>query len=193
MTFSAVWDASSHGNRPPFPAGPHFSRIVGATHLAETSFWSRDGIASPGIESMAETGSVTTLCQEIGAEADRERSGVCLKGAEASFPSPGSVSLTFDVDARHPVVTLVSMIAPSPDWFVGVNALPLTEDGCWSERIERDLIGYDAGTDSGAAFTDPDADVTPHEPIGLIRDLPAAVREEPFATLVLTRKTELEE
>ena len=188
VTFRAVWDAASHGNRPPFPSGAHFSRVVGATHLPEVSFWNSGGIATPGIESMAETGSVSALCREIRAEADRGRSGLCVNSAESSFRSPGSVSFAFDADAERPLVTLVSMIAPSPDWFVGVNGVPLMEDeGCWRERIELELVGYDAGTDSGATFTASDADVTPHAPIGLIRELPPDIQERPFATLVLVR------
>ena len=54
-----------------------------------------------------------------------------------------------------------------------------------------DLVGYDAGTDSGTTFTARDADVTPHQPIWQIDDLPASVREVPFATfatLVLERE-----
>ena len=191
VTFRAVWDAASHGNRPPFPSGAHFSRVVGATHLPEVSFWTPGGIATPGIESMAETGGVSALCREIRAEADRGGSGLCLNGAESSFRSPGSVSFAFDADAERPLITLVSMIAPSPDWFVGVNGVPLMEEeGCWRERIELELVGYDAGTDSGATFTASDADVTPHEQIGPIRELPPGIRERPFATLVLVRMNE---
>lgn len=185
VTFRAVWNASSHGNEPPFPSGAHFSRVVGAAHAPEVSFWSSGGIATPGIERMAETGGVSSLCQEIDAEADGGGSTPCVRGSEPSFPSPGSVGLSFEATEDLPLMTLVSMIAPSPDWFVGVSGIPLMEDGCWKERIEVDLVGYDAGTDSGATFTARDADVTPHEPTGLIQELPAAVREVPFATLVL--------
>ena len=190
VTFRAVWNASSHGNQPPFPSGAHFSRVVGATHAPEVSFWSSGGIATPGIENMAETGSVSSLCREIDAEADRGGSTTCVRGSESSFPSPGSARLSFEATEELPLMTLVSMIAPSPDWFVGVSGMPLMEDRCWKERIEVELVGYDAGTDSGATFTARDADVTPHEPIGLIRELPAAVREVPFATLVLALSEE---
>lgn len=193
VTFEAVWNAASHGDRPPFPSGAHFSRVVGATHTAEVSLWSPGAIATPGIEIMAETGGVSTLCREIEAEAGRGGTSPCIRGAEASFRSPGKVSLTFEADAERALVTLVSMIAPSPDWFVGVHGVPLREeDGCWSERLEFDLAGYDAGTDSGATFTARNADVTPHEPIGLIRELPPDVREEPFARLLLVRRNEPE-
>lgn len=190
VTFRAVWNASSHGEQPPFPSNPHFSRVVGAAHAPEVSFWSSGGIATPGIESMAETGSVSSLCREIDGEAERGGSTGCIRGAEGSFPSPGSARLRFEATDEHPLLTLVSMIAPSPDWFVGVSGMDLMEDGCWAERLEVDLVGYDAGTDSGATFTARNADVTPHEPIGLIRELPAAVREVPFATLVVALSEE---
>jgi hypothetical protein len=41
----------------------------------------------------------------------------------------GTVALRFVVDRTHPLVTLTAMIAPSPDWFVGVRGLPLIEQG----------------------------------------------------------------
>lgn len=185
LRFEAIWDRSSHGNQPPFPSNPHFSRLAGATHTAETSFWSPGGIATPGIEVMAETGGTSTLCREIAAANEAGESSPCLTGSEGSFLSPGSVSLAFDATAEHPALTLVSMIAPSPDWFVGVNGLPLMEDGCWRETIDVQLTGYDAGTDGGSTFTAPDFDVTPHEPIGSIRDLPGSVRSRSFAALSL--------
>ena len=188
VTFRATWDAASHGSSPPFPSGAHFSRVVGATHVEEISFWSSGGIATGGIESMAETGAVTAFCNEVQAEVDGGRAGGCIRGQEASFRSPGTVTLAFDVDEGLPFLTLVSMIAPSPDWFVGVDGIALRQGGCWTPRIETDLVGYDAGTDSGTTFTARDADVTPHQPIGPIDDLPAMVREVPFATLVLERE-----
>ena len=188
VTFRATWDAASHGSSPPFPSGAHFSRVVGATHVEELSFWSSGGIATGGIESMAETGAVTAFCNEVQAEVDGGRAGGCIRGQEASFRSPGTVTLAFDVDEGSPFLTLVSMIAPSPDWFVGVDGIALQQGGCWTPRIETDLVGYDAGTDSGTTFAARDADVTPHQPIGPIDDLPAMVREVPFATLVLERE-----
>ncbi|MYH28681.1 MAG: hypothetical protein F4018_12180 [Acidobacteria bacterium] len=188
VTFRATWDAASHGNSPPFPSGAHFSRVVGTTHVEEASFWSSGGIATDGIEIMAETGAVDVLCDEVQAEVGSGRANGCIRGQEGSFRSPGTVTLSFEADEGFPFLTLVSMIAPSPDWFVGVDGIGLREGECWASRIEMDLAGYDAGTDSGATFTAPNADVTPHEPIGPIDHLPAGVREVPFATLVLERE-----
>ena len=57
------------------------------------------------------------------------------------------------------------MIAPSPDWFVGINSLPLRENGEWIERIERELSPYDAGTDDGVTFQSDNANSSPQDAI----------------------------
>ena len=57
--------------------------------------------------------------------------------------------MTFDIDVDSPLVTHVSMIAPSPDWFVGVNSLSLLEGGSFMSSVVIQLFAYDAGTDSG--------------------------------------------
>lgn len=44
------------------------------------------------------------------------------------------------------------MLAPSPDWFVGVGSVPLCENGFWVQKYERPLMAYDAGTDLGSTF-----------------------------------------
>ena len=162
VTFSATWSAETHPTN--FPSNPHFSGLVGATHLGDVRLWQRGEIASDGIELMAETGGKSELLHEIehlieDGEAYGELSGNGLS------TSPSMVSLDFGAVSSHPYVTLVSMLAPSPDWFVGVSALPLMENGAWLERVEVDLRLYDAGTDDGTLYTAANADTDPAEPI----------------------------
>jgi len=162
VTFSATWSAETHPTN--FPSGPHFSGLVGATHHGDVRLWQTGEIASDGIELMAETGGKGELLHEIehlieDGDAHGELSGGGLS------TSPATVSLTFGAVSAHPFVTLVSMVAPSPDWFVGVSALPLMEDGAWRERVEVQLRVYDAGTDDGTVFTAADADTDPPQPI----------------------------
>ena len=77
--------------------------------------------------------------------------------------------LEFDIVPSHPHVTLVSMLAPSPDWFVGVSGLSLLdEDGNWKENETVELRLYDAGTDDGATFNADNANSDPAEPISLL-------------------------
>ena len=81
------------------------------------------------------------------------------------------------------------MIAPSPDWFVGVSARNLFETGDWPAEVVIELFPYDAGTDSGGTYDARDLDTQPQEPITRIDDAPfrneGTVR--PVGTLTLTR------
>ena len=163
VTFQATWSAATHPTN--FPSDPHFSGLVGATHDAETRIWQRDELASDGIELMAETGGKSMLLDEIKALIEAGTAHAALSGGGLST-SPSSVSMEFDVVPSHPHVTLVSMLAPSPDWFVGVSALSLlAEDGTWKESETVMLLLYDAGTDDGATFTSGNADSDPAQQI----------------------------
>ncbi len=64
------------------------------------------------------------------------------------------------------------MIAPSPDWFVGVSGLSLRSGDSWINELSVDLDPYDAGTDSGISYEDPDADTDPQDPIAQITGFP---------------------
>ena len=75
---------------------------------------------------------------------------------EKSVSGGGTGSATFDITLtnEHPLVTLLSMIGPSPDWFVGVSGLSLLDtQGQWESLLEVDLFPYDAGTEEGTEFS----------------------------------------
>ena len=164
VTFNSTWSAETHPTN--FPSGPHFSGLVGATHHGDARLWQTGEIASDGIELMAETGGKSELLHKIEHLIEDGDAHDKLSGDGLST-SPATVSLTFGAVSSHPFVTLVSMVAPSPDWFVGVSALPLMEDGAWRKRVEVQLRVYDAGTDDGEVFNpdDGDDDTDPAEPI----------------------------
>ena len=65
---------------------------------------------------------------------------------------PGSATIELEIDREQPLVTLVSMIAPSPNWFVGVHGQSLIEGGNWTTEKVIVLFPYDAGTDDGATY-----------------------------------------
>ncbi|KAJ7352968.1 hypothetical protein OS493_032907 [Desmophyllum pertusum] len=48
-----------------FPSGAHFSPLIGCTHNYKYKFWSPNTMASPGVQSVAETGATTTLYGEL--------------------------------------------------------------------------------------------------------------------------------
>ena len=172
VTFTSTWSATTHPQD--FPASAHFSGLIGATHDDRVTFWSAGMPASPGIQAMAELGSKSPLDAEVAAAIAAGTARDTLSGGGIS-PSPGSVSLDFEASVAHPRVTLVSMIAPSPDWFVGVSGLPLLAGDHWVDSLVVELRGWDAGTDDGTTFLSPDAPATPHVSITPLVDGPFRV------------------
>jgi hypothetical protein len=92
--------------------------------------------------------------------------------------SPGVVKLQFEVSQQYPMLTLVSMIAPSPDWFVGISDLLLIENGKWLENLIIPLYAYDAGTDSGTLYISENSDTQPRGTIQRIGSFPFYANDE---------------
>lgn len=167
VTFEGTWSAVTHPTS--FPSNAHFSGLVGGLHNAAVSFWDVGALASTGIKDMAELGSKTALLQEVQSAITAGTANAALSG-NGLATSPGSVSMTFDVDDAFPLVTLVSMLAPSPDWFVGVSGLDLREGGTWVPSRVVPLVVHDAGTDSGPTYAAPNQPTLPPVPIAPIVD-----------------------
>lgn len=163
VVFNATWDPP-----PGDPVNPHFSGLVGGTHNSNGVYWRIGSLASPGIKNMAETGGKDPLRQEIG---DDPNSDKILSGGNIPN-SPGSAEVSsFTADLDFPLVTLVSMIAPSPDWFVGVSGLSLVDqNGEWINEITVELFPYDAGTDDGPDFSSGNDPSNPAVSISRIND-----------------------
>ena len=116
---------------------------------------------------MAETGGKSTLKDEI---SDIQNAGNSNYLIDESGISSGSqsVSMTFEASQDFPLLSLVSMIAPSPDWFIGINSLSLFNDYTWVESQIIELKVYDAGSDSGLRFSSANQKTDPAETINLL-------------------------
>lgn len=169
LRFDSTWSASTHPQD--FPSNPHFSGLVGGTHDSPGEFWSLGSTASLGIERMAEWGSKTDLLAEVDAAISGGNAFSRIDGPPMAL-SPGSAAVEFDMHADHPLVTAVTMVAPSPDWFVGIEGLDLRPGGSWVEQVTVSVSVLDAGTDSGASYTAANADTQPREPIAFKTDGP---------------------
>jgi len=166
VTFNATWSQATHPTN--FPADPHFSGLVGAVHSEQAILWEPGQIASAGIEQMAETGGKTILLSEIASIVGEGRALSEISGGGVGT-SPGSVSVEFTVTRDNPQVSLVSMVAPSPDWFVGVHGLNMLDNnGQFLQSTTVDLAVYDAGTDSGLQYASANEDTLPRETIALV-------------------------
>ena len=173
VTFISTWSASTHPTS--FPSNPHFSGLVGGTHNSNVTFWETGSTASLGIKNMAEFGSKSALTSEVQTAISQGSAERVLSGGGIGS-SPGRTStLTFDISADFPLVTLTSMLAPSPDWFVGVNGLPLLSSTGWESDVTVELFVYDAGTDSGSSYNSPNQRTNPPENIARITTSPFLV------------------
>jgi hypothetical protein len=169
LRFDATWSVATHPSA--FPPGPHFSGLIGGTHSSAVTFWTVGQLASFGIEQMAEVGSKGWLQQEIDAAITAGTADAVVSGGFIA-PSPGSVIVEFTMSQAFPRLTLVSMAAPSPDWFVGVYGLELFDGTVWVSNAVVTLYPLDAGTDDGASYLSADADSSPHVPISTISSGP---------------------
>ncbi len=174
VTFTSTWSTETHPDSG-FPTNAHFSPLIGATHNISATFWRNGTLASPGIEQMAEIGATSILRSEFAAAGANVREIVAGAGLGTS---PGQVTIpTFTVSQSHPLITLVTMIAPSPDWFVGVHDLTLrNEQGAWLNEIVITLYPYDAGSDDGMDYTAADVEPAIHQPIAQLSG------QSPFST-----------
>ena len=81
--------------------------------------------------------------------------------------APGrETSMKIVVKDKYSMVSLITMIAPSPGWFVGLDSYDLCgSDGRWKDTVIMDLLPWDAGTDSGTSFQSSDIPTIPSDVI----------------------------
>src|SRR5439155_9168048 len=122
VVFNATWSQATHPTD--WTTNAHWSGLVGGAHNAAAHFFREGETATEGIRLMAEQGQKPQLLSEVDAAITNGTAHFELSGLGIR-PSPGSVSLVFPQPMRrdYPLVTLVSMVAPSPDWFAGVDSL----------------------------------------------------------------------
>ena len=182
VTFTGKFAGAALASGVSVPSGEHFTTLIGAVHNGSVTFWSDGGTASAGIESMAEVGGTSTFKSEINAAMPN-----ALAVIEQSIASGGTATATVDITLTtdHPLVTLTSMVAPSPDWFVGVSELSLrnTADDGWQPTHSVDLFPYDAGTEEGTEFSLTNDATSPQGTIASIKGT-GKFSNEPIATLV---------
>ena len=149
------------------PDNPHLSPLVGATHNSRYVLF-RDGhTASSGLELVAENGRPNTLRAEFDEAIRRNRVGTVVAGPSLAH-APGTITAEFQTTRDHPRLSFVTMLAPSPDWFTGAADVDLVADGKWIDRVSLPLWVWDAGTDSGATYTAPNADLQPRQSVRLL-------------------------
>ncbi len=183
----STWTKVSHPFE--YPSGAHFSGMIGASHNAKYSIFAIGRRPTPGLERLSEEGKHSPLDTEI-------RTAIDQGNALMLFESGGiknwrdSMVATVRVDAAHPLVSVVNMVAPSPDWFTGASDVNLADNGAWITRRTVTLYAYDSGGDDGTTYKAKDKDTNPKKPTtrAATRHFVVRGRVKPVATVTFVRK-----
>ena len=190
ISFTSTWNAADHGT---LPSNAHWSNLVGANHNSNVSFLELGSVASAGIEGVAEIGSNTVFNAEVQSAIDFGDADNWLQASFSPFAAISSATLpNIVVSEDHSLITLVAMIAPSPDWIIAVNSLELWDSNLnqWKATFEIDLFPYDAGTENGFEYS---GNNTETDPRGIITNIAGATgypfNSEKIGILTLTFKS----
>lgn len=189
VVFTFDWNANDFPTD--YPSGTHFSQLVGWVHQSNNTLFSEGEIASDGIEEMAEFGGTSTLVTELQSFIDQGQGQSTYTGSGLNS-GVGNITIDIEVSTLFSFVTLFTMIAPSPDWYVGCLNTNLFDEN--NEFVsEKTIVGtvFDAGTDSGETFTSANSDTQPPSPIQVITTPPLAensIIKPSFCMITFTKK-----
>jgi hypothetical protein len=187
VTFDSNWTQDAHphlsGN---LPSNAHWSKLVGATHTSEVNFLEMGQTATTGIENLAELGSNSAFFSEINTAISLDTAYALIDGSGLATAEGQIVLDNVITTSAFPLLTLASMIAPSPDWMIAINSISLLDgSGEWKNEITLDLFPYDAGSDNGIDYTSANSDTNPKEPITSLLGV-APFSSEKIGTLTIT-------
>ena len=168
VVFTSIW-SQNHQN---LPSGAHWSKLVGATHKTANAFLEIGQKATTGIKNVAETGNNTVFNNEVTTAINNNEANQYINGNSLGSANGNITINNLEVDKDFSLLTLVSMIAPSPDWIIAINGVNLLDgNGNWKTSISLDLYPYDAGTDSGVNYTSANSVTNPQENITSLQNV----------------------
>ncbi len=183
----STWTKVSHPFE--YPSDAHFSGMIGASHNAKYSIFAIGRRPTPGLERLSEEGKHSPLDTEIRAAIDQGNALMLFESGGLKNWKDSMVA-TVRVDRAHPLVSVVNMIAPSPDWFTGASDVNLADNGAWITRRTVTLYAYDSGGDDGTTYKAKDKDTNPKKPTtrASTRHFVVRGRVKPVATVTFVRK-----
>lgn len=185
ITFTSIWNATDHTK---LPNNPHWSKLVGATHKTNDVFLKIGDLATPGIKQIAETGNPTIFKTEVNTKISNGDADQYINGGNLATATGDILISDFIVKKEFPLLSLVSMIAPSPDWIIALNSYNLLDtQGKWKTSVTLNLFIYDAGTDSGTDYSSQNNVTSPSQPISMSNGSP--FNQKKIGTLTITLKT----
>ncbi len=181
LEFDATWSQGSHGKH--YVNNAHFSPPVVWAGPSEAVFVVGER-ATAGFKEMAETGLTRSLSREL--EHLIEQGTIKEYQTGQRIESPGKDTIQIRLSRDHSVISVVSRIAPSPDWIVAVEELDMLEDGRWKKSAFITTVALDAGTEEGEEFSSSNLATSPQQTIEALTDIPAQSLP-PFAEITITQ------
>ncbi len=190
ISITTIWNATDHTS---LPGNAHWSPLAGATHKNLNDIL-EFGVIAPttnGIKDIAETGNTSNFNTEVNDAIAAGNADQYLQQGFSPFSGNNSNASISNVSVNEdfPLITLVSMVAPSPDWFIAVNNLDLRSgnnavNNGWKDTFTIDVFAYDAGTDSGTDYTSGNSSTSPRDPISMVSGSP--INGNRMATITFT-------
>ncbi|XP_041979836.1 uncharacterized protein LOC121733606 [Aricia agestis] len=137
-----------------------WSPVFGQSHNISYTLYRLGEVAKPSVRDFAQFGKLSDIVRE-----GEEESSVYDQFSADAVGGVGETGNMVFVDEEHTMVSVISRMIPSPDWFVGVDSLNLCVDSKWLDQITLDLEPLDAGAASGLTFTAPRWATTPPAPV----------------------------
>ncbi|KAL4233844.1 Spondin-1 [Mactra antiquata] len=154
MVFEGLWSQQTHPRN--FPTGKdafllHWSNIVGATHTEDYIIWEYGGYAERGVREVCEYGYSSKLEKDMKINSDKIYT--VIKTSPMWRNVLDKREAIFKVNQKAHLVSLLTMVGPSPDWCVGIPSLSVCNANCtWADELVVDLYPWDAGTDNGKTY-----------------------------------------
>jgi hypothetical protein len=148
VTLDSNWNSKDHLSA---PRNAHFSPVVAVTHNSSFDLFNLGSQTSKAIEPLAELGRTAAALETIELA---NQDGQIIDSVETEnmfIRNQKSQSFQVVASEKSPFLSLISMIAPSPDWVVSVSNLKLvSSQGTPIQSLVRiPLYAIDAGTESG--------------------------------------------
>jgi len=170
IEFISNWSSTTHPTD--YPTGSaHWSALIGASHNNAVSFFEIGQLATDGVEQVAESGSNTSITQEINASISNANTYKIIEGSGLSS-GLGTITINdVEFDMNFPLVSLITMIAPSPDWVAQVNNIKMTDNNNdWLQSVTIDVHATDTGTDNGTTYASGNDDTSPAQNISSLEN-----------------------
>lgn len=168
ITFSTRWGDPDYGIG--YPQNSHIGNMFLAVHNTDFKLFEVGELSTDGVSNNSMFG----ITNDLEKDAYTSKNVLNYYTMDVLIGPGEKIFDNIIMDNFYDNVSFCAMIAPSPDWFVGVSNLQLkNKKGQWKDNLIVPMWAYDAGTDYGSGFyNDPDFPEPIRKPIKFITDGP---------------------